>query len=60
MKGDAGDRVLRLEGQDVKALVLELVAEPCLGLRDVHAFDDFPGGRRKPAAELHSTVDASV
>ena len=48
-----GDRALRLQREDVQALLLELVAQPRLAVGDVHAFDDFAGGGGKPAAELH-------
>ena len=44
---------LRLEREDEQALLLELVPQPGFAVGDVDAFDDFPVGRREPAAEFH-------
>ena len=51
--GYPGDRSLRLEREDVKPLLFELVAQPGFCLGDVHALDDFAAGRCQAAAELH-------
>ena len=51
---------LGLEREDEQPLLLELVAQPGFAVGDVDAFDDFPVGRCEPAAELHSTLNASV
>ncbi len=47
------DGAFRLQRQDVEALLLELVAQPCFVLGRVDALDDFTARGREAAAELH-------
>src|SRR5438876_10240638 len=53
---DARDGALRLQREDVQALLFELVAKLRLRLGDVHAFNDFAVGRGDTAAEFHAQL----
>ena len=47
---------LRLEREDVQALLLELVAQARLAVGDVDALDDLAGRGDEPAAEFHRKI----
>ena len=53
LERDAGHRALRLQRQDVEALVLEVVAEPGFVLSRVDALYDLTARGGNPAPELH-------
>ena len=50
----ASDRALRLQRQNVQALLFQLVAQPGFVLRRVDAFDDLAVGGGETAAKLHA------
>ena len=50
----ARDRALRVQRQNVEALLIQFMAQPRFVLGRVDAFDDLAVGRREPAAEFHA------
>ena len=53
LERQAADRALLLQGQDEQALLLELVAQPCLAVGGIDALDDLSVWRGEPAPEFH-------